>query len=138
MIVFSLECKLCGVSFEGWFQNSSDFEKQKKQKILNCPSCNSSTIKKKIMAPNVSKKSNSQNQKIKKSVATNISKLKKTIEKNFDYVGEQFTEEAKKIKYGEVKDRPIYGEASIEQTKELIDEEINIMPLPFSSKRKTN
>jgi len=138
MIVFSLECKLCGINFEGWFQNSSDFEKQKKQKILNCPSCNSSTIKKKIMAPNVSKKSNSQNQKIKKSIATKISKLKKTIEKNFDYVGEQFTEEAKKIKYGEVKDRPIYGEASIEQTKELIDEEINIMPLPFSSKRKTN
>ena len=129
MIVFSLECKLCGINFEGWFQNSSDFEKQKKQKILNCPSCNSSTIKKKIMAPNVSKKSNSQNQKIKKSIATKISKLKKTIEKNFDYVGEQFTEEAKKIKY---------GEASIEQTKELIDEEINIMPLPFSSKRKTN
>ena len=138
MIVFSLECKLCGINFEGWFQNSSDFEKQKKQKILNCPSCNSSTIKKKIMAPNVSKKSNSQNQKIKKSIATKISKLKKTIEKNFDYVGEQFTEEAKKIKYGEVKDRPIYGEASIQQTKELIDEEINIMPLPFSSKRKTN
>ena len=138
MIVFSLECKLCGVSFEGWFQNSSDFEKQKKQKILNCPSCNSSTIKKKIMAPNVSKKSNSQNQKIKKSIATKISKLKKTIEKNFDYVGEQFTEEAKKIKYGEAKDRPIYGEATIEQTKELIDEEINVEPLPFAPKRKTN
>ena len=138
MIIFNLECKLCAVNFEGWFEDTAAFEKQKNQKIINCPSCNSSTIKKKIMSPNVSKKSNSQNQKIKKSVATNISKLKKTIEKNFDYVGEQFTEEAKKIKYGEVKDRPIYGEASIEQTKELIDEEINIMPLPFSSKRKTN
>ena len=48
-----------------------------------------------------------------------------------------FTEEAKKIKYGETKDRSIYGEATLEQTKELIDEDIEIMPLPFSTK-KTN
>ena len=138
MIIFNLECKLCGVNFEGWFENSTEFEKQKKQNIINCPSCNSSAIKKSLMTPNLSKKSNSKNKKVKKAIAANVSKYKKIIEENFDYVGEQFTEEAKKIKYGEVKDRPIYGEASIEQTKELIDEEINIMPLPFSSKRKTN
>ena len=64
--------------------------------------------------------------------------LKKSIEKNFDYVGDSFAEEAKKIKYGEAKDRPIYGEATIEQTKELLDEEINVEPLPFAPKRKTN
>ena len=90
------------------------------------------------MAPNVSKKSNSKNNKVKKTLASNISKYKKIIEDNFDYVGEKFTEEAKKIKYGEVKERPIYGEATIEQTKELVDEEINVVPLPFSPKRKTN
>ena len=50
----------------------------------------------------------------------------------------EITEEAKKIKYGEVKDRPIYGEATIEQTKELIEEDINVVPLPFSSSKKTN
>ena len=61
----------------------------------------------------------------------------KIVEKNFDYVGDKFTEEAKKIKYGETKDRSIYGEATLEQTKELIDEDIEIMPLPFSTK-KTN
>ena len=59
------------------------------------------------------------------------------VEKNFDYVGDKFTEEAKKIKYGEAIERSIYGEATIEQTKELIDEEIDVLPLPFSSK-KTN
>ncbi len=138
MIVFNLECKLCSLTFEGWFENSSEFEKQRKEKIINCPSCNSSSIKKSVMAPNVSKKSNSQNKKIKKTIATNITKFKKTIEENFDYVGEKFTEEAKKIKYGETKDRAIYGEASLEQTKELIDEDINVVPLPFSPKRKTN
>ena len=89
------------------------------------------------MAPNLNKKSNSKINKIKKSVATDISKLKKTIEKNFDYVGDKFTEEAKKIKYGESKDRSIYGEATLEQTKELIEEDIQVVPLPFTSK-KTN
>ena len=138
MIIFNLECKLCGVNFEGWFENSVEFEKQKKQNIINCPSCNSSSITKALMTPNVSKKSNSKDKKIKKTVATNISKFKKIIEKNFDYLGDKFTEEAKKIKYGETKDRPIYGEATIEQTKELLDEEINVEPLPFAPKRKTN
>ena len=138
MIIFNLECKLCGVNFEGWFENSAEFEIQKKQNIINCPSCNSSSITKALMTPNVSKKSNSKDKKIKKTIATNISKYKKIIEKNFDYLGDNFTEEAKKIKYGEAKDRPIYGEATIEQTKELIDEEINVEPLPFAPKRKTN
>ena len=138
MIIFNLECKLCGVNFEGWFENSAEFEIQKKQNIINCPSCNSSSITKALMIPNISKKSNSKDKIIKKTIATKMTKYKKIIEENFDYLGDKFTEEAKKIKYGEAKDRPIYGEATIEQTKELIDEEINVEPLPFAPKRKTN
>ena len=57
MIVFNLECKVCSINFEGWFESSSEFEKQKKLKIINCPSCNSDSIKKTLVAPNVSKKS---------------------------------------------------------------------------------
>jgi len=60
------------------------------------------------------------------------------IENNFDYVGDNFTEEAKKMKYGEIDERPIYGEASLDQTTELLDEEIKIVPLPWSSSKKTN
>ena len=86
------------------------------------------------MAPNLGKKSNSK-KNIKKSVASNVAKLKKIVEKNFDYVGDKFTEEAKKMKYGETKERSIYGEATLEQTKELIDEDIEVLPLPFSSKK---
>ena len=138
MIIFNLECKLCGVNFEGWFENSAEFEKQKKQNIINCPSCNSSSITKALMIPNISKKSNSKDKIIKKTIATKMTKYKKIIEENFDYLGDKFTEEAKKIKYGEAKDRPIYGEATIEQTKELIDEGINVEPLPFAPKRKIN
>ena len=137
MIVFNLNCSDCAFSFEGWFENTNDYNKQIKKGLLACPSCNSTQIKKGLMAPNVSKKSNSKIAKRNKSIASNVKKLKKIIEKEFDYVGDKFTEEAKKIKYGEVKERAIYGEASIEQTKELIDEDIDVLPLPFSTK-KTN
>ena len=137
MIVFILKCQTCNYSFEGWFDNSNEYQKQKRKNLINCPSCESINIDKALMTPNLNKKSNSKNIKNKKSVASNISKLKKIVESNFDYVGEDFTEEAKKIKYGEAEERSIYGEATIEQTKELIEEEIDVMPLPFSSK-KTN
>ena len=137
MIIYNINCSECDYDFEVWFENSNEYKKQNKKNLINCPECNSTNVKKGLMAPNLSKKSNSRNNKYKKSVATNISKLKKIIKKNYDYVGDNFTEEAKKIKYGEAKERSIYGEATLEQTKELINEEIDILPLPFSSK-KTN
>ena len=137
MIVFNLNCSDCTSSFEGWFENTQDYNKQIRKGLLTCPSCNSTQIKKGLMTPNVSKKSNSKISKRNKSIASNVKKLKKIIEKEFDYVGNKFTEEAKKIKYGEAEERAIYGEASIEQTKELIDEDIDVLPLPFSTK-KTN
>jgi len=138
MIVFNLICSTCEYEFEGWFDNSSAFESQKKRKLINCPNCESSKIKKTLVAPNVGKKSNSKKTTNKKTIASNINKIKKIVEENFDYVGDKFTEEAKKIKYGETEDRPIYGEATIEQTKELIDEDISITPLPFQSSKKNN
>ena len=138
MIVFNLICSTCEYEFEGWFDNSSAFESQKKRKLINCPNCESSKIKKTLVAPNVGKKSNTKKTTNKKTIASNINKMKKIVEDNFDYVGDQFTEEAKKIKYGETEDRPIYGEATIEQTKELIDEDISITPLPFQSSKKNN
>ena len=138
MIVFNLICSKCEYEFEGWFDTSSTFKSQKKRKLINCPNCESSKIEKTLVAPNVGKKSNSKKTTNKKTIASNINKIKKIVEENFDYVGDQFTEEAKKIKYGETEDRPIYGEATIEQTKELIDEDISITPLPFQSSKKNN
>ena len=138
MIVFNLVCLECEYPFEGWFDDTKAFNSQKKRKLINCPNCESSNVSKTLVAPNVSKKSNSKPAKNKKTLASNIKKIRKIIEKNFDYVGDNFFEEAKKIKYGETKDRPIYGEATIEETKELIEEEINITPLPFQSNKKNN
>ena len=134
MIVFNLNCSDCDFSFEGWFENTKDYNKQIKQGVVSCHSGNSIQIRKGLMAPNVTKKSHSKIAKRNNSLASNVKNLKKFIEKEFDYVGDNFTEEAKKIKYGEAKERAIYGEASIEQTKELIDEDIDVLPLPFSTK----
>jgi hypothetical protein len=138
MIVFNLVCSECEYSFEGWFDDTKSFYSQKKRKLISCPNCESSKILKTLVAPNVSKKSNSKPAKNKKTLASNINKIRKIVEKNFDYVGDNFFEEAKKIKYGETKDRPIYGEATVEETKELIEEEISITPLPFQSNKKNN
>ena len=139
MIVFNLICKICSVEFEGWFESTKEFNNQKRKKIINCPSCNSASIIKSLVAPNLPTKNNSKkNIQLKKAVSNNIKKYKKIIEKHFDYVGDNFTEEAKKIKYGEIKERSIYGEATLEQTKELIEEEIPFSPLPWSSSKKTN
>ncbi len=138
MIVFNLVCSECDYPFEGWFDDTKSFNNQKKRKLINCPNCESSNVSKTLVAPNVSKKSNSRPTKNKKTLASNIKKIRKIVEKNFDYVGDNFSEEAKKIKYGETKDRPIYGEATVEETKELIEEEINITPLPFQSNKKNN
>ena len=139
MIVFNLNCKDCNFEFEGCFDNSIEFEKQNKKKFINCPSCNSTSIKKFLMTPNLSSKSNTKKiSKNKKTLINDIKKFKKIIEKNYDYVGDNFVEEAKKMKYGEVKERPIYGEANLEQTKELIEEEINVVPLPWTSSKKSN
>ena len=134
MIIFNLKCKDCDYDFEGWFESSKEFLSQNKKNLINCPVCNSNKIIKGLMAPNLGKKSNSK-KIMKKSVASNVAKLKKIVEKNFDYVGDKFTEEAKKMKYGETKERSIYGEATLEQTKDLIDEDIEVLPLPFSSKK---
>ncbi len=138
MIIFNLICSECQFSFEGWFNDTSSFNKQKKNNLISCPSCENTTIKKALVAPNIGKKSNSKIYKNKKTLASNIKKIKKIVEENFEYVGDSFSEEAKKIKYGESNDRPIYGEATIDQTKELIEEDINVTPLPFQSNKKNN
>ena len=97
------------------------------------------------MSPNVVSKSNSSN-KIRSTIQKNINlqksymdKLKKEIEKKFEYVGKKFPNEARKIHYGEVADKPIYGEATESEVTDLLDEGIDLVKLPKSfNKKKKN
>ena len=72
MITFNLNCKTCSSEFEGWFDSTSDYESQKRKKLLLCPSCNSHKIVKSLMAPNLASKSNKQSKKIKKTMINDI------------------------------------------------------------------
>ena len=79
MIVFNLVCLECEYPFEGWFDDTKSFNSQKKRKLINCPNCESSNVSKTLVAPNVSKKSNSKPAKNKKTLASNIKKIRKIV-----------------------------------------------------------
>ena len=92
------------------------------------------------MAPNISGKStssakiNREKKKLFSNYNKQLNKIKSEIEKNFTYVGKKFPEEARKIHYGEARDKPIYGEATEKESQELVDEGIDLVRLPFSKK----
>ena len=100
MIKYELSCKDCSKTFDSWFASSKEFEKLKKSKYLNCPSCNSLNIDKSLMSPSVinTKKNNNvlDKQKYKK-VKNKIKEYQKFIKNNFDYVGKNFAYEARSI-----------------------------------------
>ena len=141
MIKFDLICENQHI-FEASFDDSNSFEKQKSKKQIECPFCNSTKISKSVMAPNISGKStssakiNREKKKLFSNYNKQLNKIKSEIEKNFTYVGKKFPEEARKIHYGEAKDKPIYGEATEKESQELVDEGIALVRLPFSKKEK--
>ena len=141
MIKFDLICENQHI-FEASFDDSNSFEKQKRKKQILCPFCNSSKISKSVMAPNISGKStssakiNREKKKLFSNYNKQLNKIKSEIEKNFTYVGKKFPEEARKIHYGEAKDKPIYGEATEKESQDLVDEGIALVRLPFTKKEK--
>tara|TARA_B100000902_G_C26604433_1_gene572067 strand:- start:27 stop:458 length:432 start_codon:yes stop_codon:yes gene_type:complete len=140
MILFDLKCEN-DHKFEAWFPSSSNYEDQLKKKMIECPYCNSKKIKKSLMAPNlnVKSRSNKSSKEKKKNLSKvtlekQIKKFKKFIEKNTENVGKNFAEEARKIYYGEKKARPIRGESTEKESKDLAEEGIPFSKLPWHSK----
>lgn len=131
MIKYSLECNQSH-TFDAWFSDSLNFEKQNKKNQISCPNCSSLKIKKSIMAPSIPSKnykSDLLNEK-KDKVEVILSKVRKHVEDNFDYVGDKFADEARSMHYGEKEEREIYGETTIEDAVDLIEEGINVKPMP--------
>ena len=145
MIKFDLKCDNDHI-FEASFDDSNSFEKQRKKKLIECPFCGSIKVFKSVMAPNIASKSNSidkqkrNQEKVFANYNQKIKKLKEEVEKNYTYVGKKFPEEARKIHYGEKEDKPIYGEATEKESKDLIEEGIPLIRLPFekNKRRKIN
>ena len=129
MIKYNLFCKDCETNFDSWFSSSVEFERIKKMKLLNCNHCDSQNIGKSLMTPNLlnTKKNKKTNDDKKFSKLKNkLKKYQKFIKNNFDYVGDNFTYEARSIHYNNSKkSKNIYGNATPEEVAELKEEGID-------------
>jgi hypothetical protein len=157
MIIYDLICDQ-GHAFDSWFRNSSVAEKLVKAGQVVCPACGGTKVKKAIQSPRIttSKKKGKAPQEpaapaqvptatppaepnvvhAVEKMTEAFNELRKSIEKNFDNVGDKFPDEARKIHYGEVPERAIYGDATPKEAQDLTDEGINVVALPWPKKRK--
>ena len=106
MIKYKLFCKNCSQYFDSWFATSKEYEKLKKLKLINCLKCDSIKIEKSIMAPSIinnKNKNNNSNSKKYLEIKNKLKEYKKFIKNNFDYVGDNFTNEARSIHYNNKK-----------------------------------
>jgi hypothetical protein len=141
MIKYNLECS-CGETFESWFQNSNEYEKLLKKNLINCYVCGGSkTVKKSLMAPSVTTSKTSSAEKdvekkkeFFKNVKSKIRQLNKYVAKNAEYVGDKFVSEVRSIHYDKKQKRNIYGNATLEETKELQEEGIDVATIPWAPK----
>lgn len=131
MIVYALHCAE-GHAFEAWFRDSSAFDEQCAQNKLVCPVCESRKVEKAPMAPALTGPAAARVSAVEeiRKVRRFMSGLRKYVEQNAENVGPRFPEEARKIHYGETEHRHIYGEATVKDAKELIEEGVDIAPLP--------
>jgi hypothetical protein len=133
MIVYALRCGE-GHGFEGWFASSAAFDAQHAEGKLACPLCPSRDIAKAPMAPALSsavgqQKSAPPAEELRK-MRQFMTGLRKHVMETAENVGPNFPEEARKIHYGEVEPRPIYGEATVKEAIELVEEGVEVAPLP--------
>jgi hypothetical protein len=149
MIRYSLRCER-DHAFESWFQSSAAYDSQVRRKLVTCPACGSAKVEKAIMAPRIVGKkgrekaapapaaettpavseSTSLMMAQERELRAKLKELRDHIVKTADNVGERFPNEARKMHYGDIEHRPIYGEASPEEARALIEEGVEVSPLP--------
>ncbi len=136
MIRYSLTCDHAH-AFEGWFSGSADFDSQVERGLIECPVCNSRTVTKTLMAPSVATARKSDAMRTlamdtaQREVLAKIREAVAAVRANAEDVGDKFPEEARKIHYGEAQERGIIGQASLEDAKALLEEGIEVAPLPL-------
>jgi len=151
MIRFTLRCAE-GHGFESWFASSEAFDRLAEENRVACPECGDSNVKKAIMAPQVRPARNASSGLPVSQVAADvavavtpdpevaaaIAKLRDHVEKNSDFVGDRFTQEARSMHLGDTPSRAIHGQASPAQARELIEDGVPVLPLPFRPKERSN
>jgi len=150
MIRYTLVCEK-GHTFESWFADSAAYEKQAKRKLVSCPGCGSTKVEKAIMAPNLGATAKRRKKAAEappaevptsgtapvamlspqeRELRQKLREIRDHLTQNAENVGRKFPEEARKMHYGDIEHRSIYGEASPKDAKELADEGIEFHPLP--------
>jgi hypothetical protein len=141
MIKYALACEQAH-EFESWFPSSEAFETQRKRGFVTCPFCNSAKVEKQIMAPSVARTDKAPRTPVpgaqpvavlserERELRAALRALREHVMKNAEDVGKGFVEEARKMHYGETEERSIYGEADLAEAKALLEEGIDVLPLP--------
>jgi hypothetical protein len=147
MIRYALVCAK-GHSFESWFQSSAAYDKQAKRALVTCPVCGTAKVEKEIMSPRLAgarkrdaapapaSETSSEPTPVamvspqERELRKKLKELRQHLTQNADYVGQKFPEEARKMHYGEIDHRSIYGEASPDEARKLHDEGVEFHPLP--------
>ncbi|MGL4264965.1 MAG: DUF1178 family protein [Afipia sp.] len=148
MIRYALRCER-GHAFDSWFQSSAAYDSQHKRGLVACPVCESTKVEKAIMAPRITRKGKSKSipepvaapaedtastslvmAPQERELVAKLRELRDHVLKSADNVGNKFPEEARKMHYGDIEHRAIYGEATTEEARALIDEGVEVAPLP--------
>jgi hypothetical protein len=141
MIKYALACEQAH-EFESWFPSSEAFETQRKRGFVTCPYCNSARVEKQIMAPSVARKDKAPEAPAavpqpvavlsdrEQEMRAALRALREHVMKNAENVGKGFVEEARKMHYGETEERSIYGEADLAEARALLEEGVDVLPLP--------
>ena len=155
MIKYQLKCrsKICSdeKEFDGWFKSIDAYEKQKLQRLINCPICGSDKVEKLLTTPslktNKNKTSDIKDKLFKNSkknetflgnvdtdnISTLLRTLKKEVQKNSTFVGNEFVSQVRSMKEGKIKEKPIHGHGTNKEIKELRDEGIDVINIPWIS-----
>ncbi len=136
MIKYELKCGACAQHFEGWFADSGTYDSQAVAGEILCPFCSSTDIKKAIMAPNIAVRQDQSEppvspEMVKAEVRRTLMEMRRGVEENCDYVGDEFAKEARRIHKGESEERGIYGDATREEAEDLVEDGIPVMPIPW-------
>ena len=131
MIRYELKCAN-GDAFEAWFGSMADYDAQAEKHLIECPHCGSTSVDKAPMAPAVRSSRDKAARQERAVAMAHADKVRAHIRDNFDYVGERFAEDARKMHAGEIEDRAIWGEATPEEARSLIEEGAPVAPLPPS------
>lgn len=159
MIVYNLKCRKDHL-FEAWFRDSAAYDEQATAGVLSCPICGTRKVEKALMAPRLSKSARTAEPEAaeetpqapataqapvsEKAVMETesagqmmkaLAQLRRKVEENFDHVGPDFAEEARKIHYGEADPRNIYGETSDEEAESLREEGVSFGRIPWSPRQ---